>query len=306
MEGDVSFRIVEASPKDLERLHALASATLNLDTFSADLLAQKLFFNPHAGRDDYRTFIAERGGAAVGFLHMVMRTGERRAWLGLFGVAPEVRRGGVMKRLHEAALQTWRAAGITTVDVLTVPTNYLVPGIDPRYTGAICFVESMGFEHQGARVNLRAKLDGDFDTQAAEQDLATNGITIRRATPEDGDLLDAFFAVQFGQGWRAEVALSMRQDPPAVHIALRGDEMLGFAAHSSMNQEWGNFGPMGTSEAARGLGIGRVLLYRCMADLKNAGFRSSVIPWVGPYRFYCRWLDCVIERVFWQYRLTMD
>jgi hypothetical protein len=72
-----------------------------------------------------------------------------------------------------------------------------------------------------------------------------------------------------------------------------------------MNQEWGNFGPMGTADEARGLGLGEVLLYRCMADLQAAGHKTAVIPWVGPDAYYSRLLNCHIDRVFRQYRLGL-
>ena len=39
------------------------------------------------------------------------------------------------------------------------------------------------------------------------------------------------------------------------HIALRGDEVLGFAAYGALRPSL--FGPMGTLPAARGSGIGR-------------------------------------------------
>ena len=295
----------EAQPESLERLHALASSALTFDTFSAELLHQKLFFNPHPCRDEYHTLVAEIGGEVAGMLQHVVRADERRAWLGLFAIAAEHRRQGVARRLYDAALTAWREKSIKMVDVLTIPTNYLAPGIDPRYTPAVCFVESVGFVQQGQRANMRARLDRDFDTSAQEAALKAQGIDVRRAQTGDWALIERFFGRCFGEGWLCEVGLAMSRDPPGVHLALQAGEIVGFAAHSTMNQEWGNFGPMGTADEARNRGVGRVLLYRCLADLKAAGFASAVIPWVGPYRFYCRLLNCAIERVFWQYRLEL-
>ena len=152
---------------------------------------------------------------------------------------------------------------------------------------------------------MRAQLDRSFDTSRQEAALQAAGVEVRRARGEDAARIERFFGRCFGEGWLAEVRLAMSREPPAVHLALRNDEIIGFAAHSTMNAEWGNFGPMGTADEARGRGIGRALLYRCLADLKAAGFTSAVIPWIGPYRFYSRLLNCAIERVFWQYRLDL-
>nr|WP_256862898.1 hypothetical protein [Microbispora sp. GKU 823] len=63
---------------------------------------------------------------------------------------------------------------------------------------------------------------------------------------------------------------------------------------------------MGTAEAARGLGVGRVLLRRCLADQAAAGQTSAQIGWVGPLRFYSRTVGARTERVFWLYRRALD
>lgn len=298
--------VVECSRADLEALHALIAPALSYDEVSPSLLAEKLFENPWPDRDRYATLAMRDGDRIVGALQTVTRRCEQRGWLGLFAVEADRRRQGVARTLFEQAESRWRAAGVRTVEVLTIPSNYLTPGIDPRYTPALCFVEAMGFEQTTRTSNMRAILDGDFDTTAEEARLAASGIEVRRVRIDDEDRIAAFFGEYFGEGWLREVQLSMRCDPPAVHVALRDDRIIAFSAHSSMNVEWGNFGPMGTADAARGKGIGHVLLYRCMADLKAAGHATAVIPWIGPYRFYSQLLDCRIERVFWRYRKTLD
>jgi GNAT superfamily N-acetyltransferase len=58
---------------------------------------------------------------------------------------------------------------------------------------------------------------------------------------------------------------------------------------------------MGTAESARGLGIGAVLLRRCLRDLRSTGARSAEIGWVGPKRFYSLAVGAAVGRVFWQY-----
>ncbi len=300
---DITLRPAERS--DLPQLHALASAAMTLDKFSPDLLAQKLFYNPHPGRDEYQTLMAEISGRVVGMMQSVIRPSEAKAWLGLFAVAADCRRKRVARRMFDATLATWRGRGVQMADTLTIPTNYLLPGIDPRYTPAICFIESVGFVQRAAKANMCAYLDSEFDTRRQETELQARGIEIRRAAPEDAPAIEQFFATYFGEGWLAECRESMKVDPPALHLAWRDGRIIAFSAHSSMNQEWGNFGPMGTADDARGMGLGQLLLHRCMADLKAAGHAISVIPWIGPYPFYSRFLNCHIERVFWQHRLDL-
>jgi predicted GNAT family acetyltransferase len=58
---------------------------------------------------------------------------------------------------------------------------------------------------------------------------------------------------------------------------------------------------MGTSEEARGKGIGAILLKRCLKDIKESGLDQSIIPWVGPIGFYYEKVGAEVSRVFWNY-----
>ncbi len=299
-----TIETVDASA--LAALYALAAEALTLDRFSRDLLAEKLFTNPQPGVTEYRVYAARSGGGLAGFMQSVVNRKERRGWIGLFAVRGAERRRGVATALAERALADLRGAGADEVEVLAIPGNYFTPGLDPRYTEALGFLERRGFERFKDCVNLHADLAEPFPTADDEARLAQAGVEIRRATRADGGLLDRFFAEAFGAGWRLETELALRNEPPALHLALRGGRVIAFSGHSSQNREWGFFGPMGTLPETRGLGIGRVLLRRCLNDMHAAGHRSSIIPWVGPIAFYAHHADCRVSRVFWRYRLRLE
>ena len=59
--------------------------------------------------------------------------------------------------------------------------------------------------------------------------------------------------------------------------------------------------PDGDRAGRQELGLGRVLLRRCLADQRAAGQRTAQIGWVGPLRFYSRAVGARAERVFWLY-----
>ena len=91
----------------------------------------------------------------------------------------------------------------------------------------------------------------------------------------------------------------------AVDIAVRRDgtaqaEYVGFASYGVNRRDW--FGPMGTGGELRGLGIGGVLLRRCLREMRELGYRSAQVGRVGPVPFYARTVDAYIERVYWMYR----
>ena len=291
-----------ADERDLAALYALAKAALSFDSFSVDLLAEKLFRVPRPDREEYCVYVAEQGDAPVGMMQAVWRPAEAKGWLGLFAVPTDRRRRGIATALLERVSRDWLRAGVSQVEALTIPGNYFMPGLDPRYTEALCFLERHRFERFKDCVNLVADLSAEFHTAGDEQRLRQIGITVRRAHPGDDGLLDAFFAEHFGADWRMEVELAMRNDPPALHVAVKAGRVIAFSAHSAQNREWGFFRPMGTAPEDRGTGIGRVLLRRCLNDMRAAGHERSVIPWVGPIGYYARYVPCHVDRVFWRYR----
>lgn len=297
----IQFR--PARPDDLPDLHELARRTLTLDTFSRDLLAEKLFPLVPPDACVWNVVVAEAGGALVGFMQGVARPATGRAWLGLFAVDARWRRQRLATELFERVRGAW-PAGLNDVEVLAIPGNYFTPGLDPRYTEAVCFLERLGFERFRDCVNLTADLSAPFPTAEDERRLAGEGVEIRRARTEDSPRLDAFFSEHFGEDWRFEAGLALANRPPTLHLALEADRVIAFSAHSTQNREWGFFGPMGTAAAARGRGVGRVLLRRCLNDLHAAGHRTALIPWVGPIAFYRQWAAARVTRVFWRYRLA--
>ncbi len=300
MHAMSDVRIREAQPRDLHPLYALSRAALTFDVFSESLLAEKLS-GPHAPGMHTRVWVASRRTQIVGYIQSLVHPRQRRGWIGLLVVEPHARRRGVASALLAHARAAWPET-IDHAEVLAIPGNYFSPGLDPRYTAALCFFERHGFERFGDCVNMSVNLERPFATREDEARLAREGIRLRRATAADASALDTFFSRDFGEFWRFEAHLALRNTPPSLHLALRDGQVLGFAAHSTQNRPWGFFGPMGTTPAARGLGIGRVLLLRCLNDLRLAGHTTAVIPWVGPIGFYARACGARIERIFWRLR----
>jgi mycothiol synthase len=138
-------------------------------------------------------------------------------------------------------------------------------------------------------------------TAPAEQRLTDAGVTVRRAVLEDLTALRDFALMNFGSGWAGEVIHSVGRERAGCHVAIGSDgAIMGFAAYGSSRPSV--FGPMGTAPSAQGLGIGGVLLRRCLADQRAAGLGSAQIGWVGPVPFYCGAAGARVERVFFLYR----
>ncbi|GJM26873.1 MAG: hypothetical protein DHS20C16_32880 [Phycisphaerae bacterium] len=294
--------IQTAEQGDLESIWTLLKDVLFLETFGPELIEEKLFTNPAPDRQAFETLVCHDGGQLVGVMQVVRRPADRKGWIGLFAVRADRQRAGIASELLDRSLEGLRGDGVEEVEALAIPGNYFTPGIDPRYTSGLCFLEKRGFQRFRDCVNMIGRLDDAFDTSTDTKRLEDAGLVIRRATANDGPLLDAYFSRDFGDDWRMEAGLALANDPPALHLALKDGAVIAFSAHSTQNREWGFFGPMGTSPETRGLGIGRLLLQLCLNDLRDAGHQTAVIPWVGPIPFYSHHAGCTVDRVFWRYR----
>ncbi|GAA4190326.1 hypothetical protein GCM10023074_06880 [Microbispora amethystogenes] len=215
----------------------------------------------------------------------------------LIAVDPAARGRGIGRALVAAAEEWMRAKGATEARFAGNAPCYAWPGIDVRYTPAACLAESLGYERYRVAWNMTADLPARYDEAGHEADLArldAAGVTVAAAPAGERSGVVAFVREQWNDAWAWEA-----EQATGLHYAARDGEILGFAAWGA-RPLW--FGPMGTAEAARGLGVGRVLLRRCLAEQAAAGLTSAQIGWVGPLRFYSRAVAARAERVFWLYR----
>ncbi|MEJ3743345.1 GNAT family N-acetyltransferase [Actinomycetes bacterium KLBMP 9797] len=299
----MDFEITPLTDKGVPRVVALCRDALDLpeDAAEAAPIVARLREQPGIG------FLATLGEDTVGaVLGSVSHRDPTVGHIDLVAVHPDARRRGLGRALIgriEAAL-----AGRGASDVLLAgnPPYYAWPGIDVRYTPAVCLAMALGFEEDRTAWNMTADLSRDDapglrPTDAAERRLAAEGITVRRAEPEDIATLVEFTRVTFGGSWTGEVEHSVDRAGAGCFFAVRDSgEILGFAAYGSSRPTW--FGPMGTAPAAQGLGIGSVLIRSCLREQRAAGITSAEIGWVGPVPFYARTVGARIQRVFFLYR----
>jgi mycothiol synthase len=221
------------------------------------------------------------------------------AHLDLLVVDAAHRRAGVARALL-AALETRLAAGgHRTVRVAGNAPDYAWPGVDVRQTPAICTLTALGYTHDQTAWNMTADLTPGSpalaETVTAERRLAAKDVVVRRATRDDLGLLLPIVAQEWGPAWVAEIERAVL-GAGGCHLGLRAGTPIAFAAWGGCRPGW--FGPMGTLPAAKGLGIGGVLLRRCLADQAELGLTSAQIGWVGPVPFYSTAAGAWIERVF--------
>lgn len=131
----------------------------------------------------------------------------------------------------------------------------------------------------------------DLPVFEAEARVAASGVVVRPAMPPEAHVVLAWAREHFSEIWASEVTHGLAQMPVTRLIAVRGDQMLGFACYDTTAK--GFFGPTGVSEAARGQGIGEVLLITTFRAMRAAGYGYGVIGSPGPVAFYQKRLDAM-------------
>ena len=287
--------------RDFDQVRDLLNRSCKYDQFSENLLQEKINDDPDFSSEE--TLVVEMDNHLVGFMCGVRRVirDEKFGYIKLMAVDPEYRRQGIARNMYLRLEDIFKQNQVEKVRIYDVPFNYHMPGIDPRYTPALCFAWRLGFHRFNDTSNLLVSLqDQDWSTTGQEKKLKKDQIEVCRATEADKPALMQFIIDNFLL-WQSEVEKSYRSDPIAVHIALLNGQVKAFSGHNGNNIGTGWFGPMGTHPDLRGKGIGGILLKRCLQDMKDWGLEYSVIPWVGPIDFYSHYANAVVDRVFWRF-----
>jgi GNAT superfamily N-acetyltransferase len=92
--------------------------------------------------------------------------------------------------------------------------------------------------------------------------------------------------------WTAEVEATFSRLPVSCLLAVRDDELLGFACYDATCKNF--FGPTAVIDEERGRGLGRALLLAALYAQKGQGYAYSIIGGVGPAEFYARAVGAVL------------
>jgi ribosomal protein S18 acetylase RimI-like enzyme len=299
------MEIRKFNKEEANGLLELCKASLYRDNFTKELIIDNVIND--MDRNPEMCLVAAEENKIIGFAMGVIRERDEGniGYIKLMCVHPEHQREKVGQKLYTAIENLMRKAGINKIRLFESWTNYYMPGVDPFYTEAVAFFERNGFNKIGDAANLLCDLSQDFNTAPEEEKAKAMGITIRRAGVEDRDRLMKWAEENF-KGWQGEMDVALKNTPVSLHIAELDGKIIAFSAHETNNPGMGWFGPVGTSEAARGKGVGGILLKRCLQDLKNAGYEKAIIPWVAHIPFYMHYVNSKVNRVFWRYQKKLD
>lgn len=310
MDASPAARLRGAAASDLPELARIAAGALRWDPDAARL-PELLWPTAEPGFAVVAEAEGTLAGFALGSLGPVPAdpAAERRGHVNLLAVDASRRRRGIGSALLAELESRLFGAGASVVMLGGATPVFAWPGVDMRYTAANCLAEARGYQPTRHAVNMVVELDsaaeaGLLATEQDERRLAAEGVTVRRLTEEDRDLISPWLAA-WGGTWKRETLSTLGRPDAGSWVAVLADgtpdaRYVGFASHGVNRAGW--FGPMGTDTGLRKSGIGKVLLRRCLADVRAAGLATSDVCWVGPVAFYARTVDAYVNRVFQLYR----
>ncbi len=290
---------VELQPQHLGELADFCNRNFafHQGQFEKEILQNRIFDDP-----DYRpehAFLLREKGKTIGFMIGVLRGYD--AWLKLFAIDWEHRRSGFGSIMLAEMEDLVRSDGAEQIHILNSSPYYFMPGLDVRYTEALCFFQSHGYTFERYVHNMVVDLTADdFDTTQTESKLARAGIKIRRLKREEEQIFYEWMSGTWSKNWTTESCNSLKNTPVTTFIALdRDGNICGFASYD-VTMFPGGFGPTGVEERMRGLGIGKILFFRCLHDMKDQGYPRCEIGWVGPISFYAHTAGARICATFMQ------
>lgn len=261
-----------ASSRDYKRLEEFLPAALDVGFDPTPVLREKLF-GPGFG------------GAAVcsvALIDEVIRgvSVVCGSSLRLLAVEKSFRERGIGSELLDHCIAEI-AKSHSRITVAAAAGNYLVPGIPRRDEKSVHFFTARGFEKTGATNDMEVAV------ATAERPQSHPQVHVELVSALD-ESQRKFITTEFGRSIAWEIEQGALGERSLVRMAVSHGVNLGFTACEINNAGLGTFGPQGVASAARGKGIGALLLRHSLADLREMGYSKARIPWVSSTDYYAR------------------
>ncbi len=295
-------KVIIYEPGYEEEIVSLWNKCLYRDPINIEVFERKILLDPNFSHDGF--LIAIKDGKPVGFAYNVVRRypllkdeDERdkdRGWIVAFGVDPAVKGSEVGDILIEKSLEYHRKMGRRIVLYSPYIPNYFFPGIDVEaypYEYSILlrhgFTEVAGAESYAMDADLWPDFKFPEDILEKERRLKLKGIEIVKLSTKYIYPFMSFMKNHMPADWyRHARELLLHNRKEQIIIAVKDGEVVGYCQFwNGEGYSWhapgAHFGPFGVRDDMRGMGIGSVLLYRCLVAMREYGIHRAFLLWTG-------------------------
>ncbi len=284
MKSEITYRAFSA--EDEHRVVALWNSCLPRDEISLASFRRKVVLDPNFDPDGCPVALAD--GSIVGFLLAIRRRypyfdvglEAGKGWITVFFVQEGFQRQGIGTALLKRGESFLRSHGVTEISVSDYTPNYIVPGVDLDGGAAgHMFLQSLDYRGELKVYGMgRPLIDVTIPPaiQEIRQRLEAAGFSISLYAPSHAVLLLEFLREHY-PGDLFRVALDRLTENPEcdeILVALKDGEIVGFSHFLDER-----FGPFGIHPAFGGRGLGPLLYYATVEQMRKKGKHNLWLAW---------------------------
>ncbi len=288
------------SRQDVNKITEFINSNLEFDKFSPTQVEHLIFDDPNF--NDELVIQGYLNNTLVSFLCAVKSIYKQKhiGWIKIFVVDKQYRFKGIGKKMF--AVIEEKLSSCDEIRIMDSVPCYFQPGVDVRYTEAVVFLESLGYKKIGENIHLETQLENvDFNLiTEIEQKINMLGYNILQPDKKLYSEIISWIRKTF-PAWEFEVNYAYKNTPAKLFVVVHGNNIVGFSCYDTTSPGW--FGPIGVDSQHRKIGLGKILLLKCLKELYNLGYTTVVIPWISPssLKFYTTTCNAKISRCFWVY-----
>lgn len=282
----MSYTIRHYEAADEHEVVALWNRSLPRDEISLNIFRRKVILD--ANFDAGGCFVAAAKNRLVGFLLSIRRRypyydlglEPGKGWVTVFFVASEWQRSGIATRMLQEAEGYLLSCGVTSVHVSDYTPNYFIPGVDlDAYEYGHHFLKAQGYEKRQNLYGMGRSLV-DFSIPGEMSEVTTKlheaGFRVSVFHPAYTLKLLEFLREHYpGDLFRvAHERLLENPESDDILLALRGEQVVGF---SHFHDE--RFGPFGIHPDFTGRGLGPLLYYSTVEEMRKKGRQNLWLAW---------------------------
>ncbi|MCY0864478.1 MAG: GNAT family N-acetyltransferase [Sulfobacillus sp.] len=239
---------------------------------------------------------------------------EETGWVTVFFTDPDYRGHHLSEQLFEAVEATMRRWGRRRIQFSPYVPHYFLPGLDSStYPAAASVLRRRGYRVFDTVVAMDKDLVGyqiPDDIRRFEMARQAEGFVVEPIRLEYLypllEFVHTVFKADWGRAVREAVAGGIAE---RVWIVRQGPDIIGFALFGGYDGVGERFGPFGIHPDFRGLGLGKWLLHRVMAQMRAEGLHHAWFLWTEeeePAGYLYRKAGFVVTRRFdlWEKTLT--
>jgi mycothiol synthase len=322
MSVPAGFTVRPYRPGDEEAVLDIWRATMPFDAVDEETFAQRVLADPNLDPEGF--LVAEHAFQPVGFLLAWVRRvplgpeGDLEpdtGWMSAFAVHPQFQGQGAGRLLVAAGEDFLRRRGRRRVEVGPYAPGYFWPGVDrKRGERARRLLEGMGYHPIFQAVAMDKNLVGYVvppDVWEQKRSLEQEGYRFVFLCPRYVRSFIEFNARVFYPDWAraARETVARRLPWERTLLCIHEDEVVGYAQYGCYDHVPDRFGPFGVDDRLRGKGIGKVLLYLTLDNMRAKGYHDAWFLWTGehtPAGFLYRRAGFEVTRVFDAYGKELD